>query len=65
MKTKRDYSQRSPEEIVWFEKNTWCDNCNEADIGMRDVIEYDENGLIYVEGKCIKCNQVVRSEIKS
>jgi hypothetical protein len=59
-----DFSLRSEEERRWFTENTWCDNCNEADLGIVDPIEFEESGVIFVEGKCKKCGKTVISKIQ-
>ncbi len=43
--------------------NTWCDNCNAADLGMSNAREYSIDDKIYVEGDCNKCEKPVVSEI--
>ena len=59
----RDFAARSPAEQEWLLQNTWCDGCDEADLGMSAPREYEEDGSVYVQGRCLKCGQVVRSEV--
>jgi RNase P subunit RPR2 len=59
----RNFQLRSQQEQNWLLKNTWCDNCNEADIGMKNPIEFEESGIVFVEGQCLRCGKTVRSEI--
>ncbi len=59
----KDVFSRSPTERTWMLENTWCDTCAAADIGMTEPLEYQENGLLYVEGKCFKCGNRVESQI--
>lgn len=59
----RDFAARSAEEREWMLNNTWCGACGKADLGMSSPQEYDEDGRVYVEGRCRKCGQAVRSEI--
>ena len=44
-------------------KNTWCDVCGEADLGMHSPEEYEEDGRVFVAGKCNVCENPVASEI--
>lgn len=62
-RTERDFRERPEAERNWMLANTWCETCEEADLGMTAPREYEENNRIYVEGRCRKCGRVVRSEI--
>ena len=35
----------------------------EADLGMKDPKEYEQDGVIFVEGACVKCGEPVCTEI--
>jgi hypothetical protein len=59
----RDFSARPAWEREWMIDNTWCDVCREADLGIVDPEEYELEGRIFVEGRCKKCGQQVRSEV--
>jgi hypothetical protein len=61
MRVERDFNQRTPQERRWLLENSWCDNCQEADLGMKDPKEYQEDGVLYVEGRCVKCESIIRS----
>jgi len=63
MKNLRDFHQRSQSDQSWITKNTWCDKCDAADLGQKDPLEYEENGKVFVEGKCNVCSSIVRSEL--
>jgi len=60
----RDFSARPESEQAWLLKDTWCDKCGAADLGMRDPHEYTEDGANYVEGLCLRCGGPVRSSIE-
>jgi hypothetical protein len=60
----RKFRDRSPEERSWIQKNTWCDTCALPDLGMDDIVEYQEGTTIYVEGKCVSCGSPVRAIIE-
>lgn len=59
----RDFSLRPKSEQDWFLRETWCENCSLADLGIDEVCEYKENGEVFIEGKCCKCRSIVRSKI--
>jgi len=43
--------------------DSWCDTCNQADLGMREPHEFEEDGIIIVEGLCRKCGSSIRNII--
>jgi hypothetical protein len=59
----RDYFKRSDSERSCFEEDTWCDACGQADLGLLEPHEYEEDGKVFIEGKCRKCGCPVVSEI--
>ncbi|MDH2434916.1 hypothetical protein WH50_11255 [Pokkaliibacter plantistimulans] len=59
----RDFYARDAEEQQAFLTQTWCNNCLEVDLGMTDPVEYEENGIVFVEGHCARCGTVVVTEI--
>jgi hypothetical protein len=63
MKTPRDFSARSQIEQDSLRSDTWCDKCDQADLGLSDPKEYEEEGRIFVEGRCRKCGGTVRTEV--
>ncbi len=44
-------------------EDSWCDVCQEADLGMRDAHEFDEDGKSVIEGRCCKCGSLVRNHV--
>lgn len=58
-----DFSKLDVSDQEWFLKETWCDKCNEADMGMVEPILYIENGKNYIEGKCAVCGEAQRAEV--
>lgn len=62
-RTERDFSQRSEEDQQAFLTQTWCDQCMEADLGMVEPEEYEEDGIVVIAGKCKKCGEVVATEL--
>lgn len=59
----RDFSKRSADEQRAFLEQTWCDQCMEADLGMTDPVEYEDEGLVVIEGKCKRCGGPVVTEL--
>ncbi|MFB9885622.1 hypothetical protein [Balneatrix alpica] len=60
----RDFSKRSQDDQQAFLQQTWCNTCMEMDLGMTEPQEYELEGRIYVEGKCVKCGSSVITEIE-
>jgi hypothetical protein len=58
-----NFEARPESEQRWFRENTWCDACGEADLGMRDVREFFEDGKVQVEGHCSRCGGLVRTHV--
>ena len=63
MRTARDFAARTPEDQNELVRNTWCDPCQEADLGMLAPVEFEEDGAIYVEGRCARCGSSVITEV--
>jgi len=60
---RRDFSIRDEEERDLLLSETWCHVCNDSDLGMVEPYEYEANGTIFLEGKCIECGNVIVTEI--
>jgi len=58
MKVILDFDSISEIEKEWFLKNTWCDICSEADLGITKPKLYLENGMKYIFGNCNGCGAV-------
>ncbi len=59
----RDFNLRPEEEQQAFLDQTWCNECMEVDLGMKNPKEYEENGRVFIEGECLKCGSAVVTEI--
>ena len=59
-----DFYLRTPEDQKAFLQYTWCQHCQEVDLGMTDPVEYELDGVIYIEGKCSKCGELVVTELQ-
>lgn len=59
----RDFYQRPLEDQRSFLQCTWCENCQEMDLGMTDPIEYEDEGVVIIEGKCKKCGEPIVTEV--
>lgn len=62
-RTERDFFSHSEEDQQAFLEQTWCNSCQEVNLGMTDPQEYELKGIIYIEGKCKKCGEVVLTEL--
>jgi len=62
-RVERDFFARTEEDQKDFLTQTWCNNCMEADLGMKEPQEYELDDVIYIEGKCNKCGETVVTEI--
>lgn len=59
----RDFYARDAEEQAAFLQNTWCNHCQEVDLGMIEPVEYEFLERIFIEGKCAKCGEVTITEV--
>ena len=55
MRVERDFFARNQVEQEFICENSWCDACDEADIGLLEPHEFEEEGRIFVEGACARC----------
>jgi hypothetical protein len=63
MKNNRDFNQRTEEERQLMTDDTWCDSCGKPDLGLIEPNEYEEDGKIFIAGKCRACGADVVTEI--
>ena len=59
----RDFFIRPQEEQADFLQQTWCNSCQQVDLGMKNPIEYEEQGRVFIEGECLKCGTAVTTEV--
>ncbi len=59
----RDFYARDVQEQAAFLANTWCNQCQEVDLGMKDPVEYEFMGRIFIEGKCNVCGEPSITEV--
>lgn len=62
-RVERDFSMRSIEEQQDFLTQTWCNNCMEVDLGMKNPKEYESESRVWIEGECLKCGEITITEI--
>lgn len=63
MKKAREFAARPAAEQKWMLRNTWCDICGQADLGMTAPFEYEENEKVFLEGLCNRCGGTVVNEV--
>ena len=59
----RDFSLRDPKDREELMHHTWCDLCQQVDLGMTDPQEYELHGIVFIEGRCQVCGNPVYTEI--
>ncbi|MCP4594895.1 hypothetical protein [Neptuniibacter sp.] len=59
----RDFNARDEDEKKAFLEETWCDQCQEVNLGMVEPVEYELNEIIFIEGKCKKCGSIILTEL--
>lgn len=59
----RDFDQRTSDDQKELTERTWCDHCQQVDLGMTHPEEYELHGLIFIEGRCKECKEIVLTEI--
>lgn len=62
-KIARDFYARDEDEVKAFLEQTWCDNCQEVNLGMIEPEEYELNDTVFIEGKCAKCRAIILTEL--
>lgn len=60
----RDFFDRAEDEQKEFLKFTWCNTCQEVDLGMKNPREYEMDGTVYIEGDCLQCGDTVTTELQ-
>lgn len=58
-----DFFARPEEEQQDFLSMTWCNECQEMDLGMKHPVEYATDQRHWIEGECVKCSSKVITEI--
>lgn len=59
----RDFSARPADDQQALLKHTWCQTCMEVDLGMNSPVEYEQKGIIFLEGQCNKCGETIVTEL--
>lgn len=59
----RDFEARPAAERAALLAEAWCDACDQADRGLRDPTEFEQDGRVFLEGRCAACGATVCSEI--
>jgi hypothetical protein len=59
----RDFNSRDPKDREELMYHSWCDVCQQVDLGMTDPQEYELHGIVFIEGRCQVCSNPVYTEI--
>ena len=59
----RDFSARDEDEKRAFLEQTWCDQCQQVNLGMVEPEEYELNETVFIEGKCAACGAIILTEL--
>lgn len=59
----RNFYDRDAEAQTAFLDNTWCNRCQQVDLGMSDPVEFVLNGRLFIEGQCRACGETVTTEL--
>ncbi|MBM6550439.1 hypothetical protein [Marinomonas ostreistagni] len=60
----KDFFARPVEEQNDFLSQTWCNQCQEMDLGMKNPKEFETSSRFWIEGECVKCGSPVVTEIQ-
>ncbi|MHA7879474.1 MAG: hypothetical protein ACX931_06775 [Saccharospirillum sp.] len=62
-RTPLDFSRRPTDEQQDFLTHTWCNQCQQVDLGMDKPQEYQLKGRHFIEGHCRVCGALVTTEL--
>lgn len=60
---KRDFSARDLDEQQDLLQQTWCNHCQEVDLGMCNAEEFATKDRVWIEGDCNKCGNKTVTEL--
>ena len=63
IRKKLDFFRRPEEERDMLIAEVWCHRCQDVDLGLDDPQEFEGNGMVFLEGKCMQCGTTVVAEI--
>ena len=58
-----DFESQNLSDREWMLRETWCDLCQKPDLGIDNPILFIEDGRKYIEGNCLVCSALCKSEI--
>jgi hypothetical protein len=59
----RDFGARDVVEQEAFLTHNCFEQCQQANLGLHTVFEYELNGVQFIEGKCAGCGEPVLTEL--
>lgn len=60
----RDFYARDEASQKEFLHYTWCNACMASDLGMTDPVEYEIEGVVFIDGACVACGATVTTELQ-
>lgn len=63
MRFARNFFARPADEQRALSKESWCDTCGMADLGIASPVEFEKDGRVYLEGTCPRCGSQVITEL--
>ena len=62
-RNKRDFMTRSEDDRDRLLSEMWCHRCMEVPATIEEPQEFEGNGLVFLEGRCISCGATLVLEI--
>ncbi len=60
-RVQKDFAARDQHERESLLANTWCNVCEQADLGMTDPVEFEDGEGSILEGRCADCGSPVET----
>jgi hypothetical protein len=59
----RNFAARPELDRLSMLEATWCGACAQADLGMSDPEEYEEDGRVFLAARCRRCGGAIVTEL--
>jgi hypothetical protein len=60
---KRDFFARGEEDREQLLAEMWCHRCMEVAASIEEPQEFEGNGMVFLEGRCVTCGATIVLEI--